>query len=379
MRNWILPLLLLLTACSGNLAGRPGTEVRPQVKQNQPLQQIQPVPALPSAALLLPLSGANAALGQNLLQAAEMALFDSPNSNLQLLPIDTNPSPENALASAQTRGANVVIGPVFGQEARRIANGAEQTGLNVLALTNDRSLAQPGLYVMGVTPESQIHRVIFYAASQGIKKYAALLPDTLYGQVLGATLQAEAQNAGGQILSILTYPPNTLDYTAYVQKLVDLHKTQPFDGLLLGEGGAKAKSLAGLTRTLGLQSDQVRILGTSLLHDAATDPALQGAWYAMTPPERWQNFANRYRQLFNENPDLRGLVIYDSVSLMAGLNDVPFRKEQMQNPDGYAGLSGLFRLKPDGSIERGLVVLEANPAGAVLKDPAPQSFAPVLN
>jgi hypothetical protein len=42
-------------------------------------------------------------------------------------------------------------------------------------------------------------------------------------------------------------------------------------------------------------------------------------------------------------------------------------------------MDGIFRLLPDGRTERGLAVLEIRRDGIAVVDPAPQSFAPVVN
>jgi len=46
----------------------------------------------------------------------------------------------------------------------------------------------------------------------------------------------------------------------------------------------------------------------------------------------------------------------------------------MTNPSGFEGLDGLFRLRANGLVERGLAVLEVAPTGARVVDPAPPSF-----
>ena len=376
---YLLSIFLLLCACAQrNVTTSPVPAASKAPEAAAPVATPQTQQA-PIAALLLPLSGTNALLGQNLLQAAQLALFENPASNIQLIPIDSNISIQNAIAQASTRGAGTIIGPVFGQEAKSLAPGAQAARLKMLALTNDRSAAAPGVYVLGVTPESQIARVVDFALSQGIKTYAALLPDNAFGHIALTTLQTKMQQASGQLITGIFYPSNALDYTPYVQQLVDLHKTQMFQALLLPEGGSKGKSLASLTRTLGLREDQVRLLGSSLWLESAADPAFNGGWFPVTPPERWRDFRMKYQQSFGQAPDPRGLLVYDSVSLLATINEQHPSAKDLENLDGFAGSSGLFRLNADGTIDRRLTILEAQPTGPILKDAAPNSFTSALN
>ncbi len=55
-----------------------------------------------------------------------------------------------------------------------------------------------------------------------------------------------------------------------------------------------------------------------------------------------------------------------------------FSSQRMTDPSGFAGITGVFRLGADGKAERGLAVLEVTP-GTFTKDPAPGSFAAVIN
>ena len=43
-------------------------------------------------------------------------------------------------------------------------------------------------------------------------------------------------------------------------------------------------------------------------------------------------------------------------------------------PNGFSGVDGIFRFRPDGSAERGLAILEVSPNGFAVVDPAPRSF-----
>jgi hypothetical protein len=48
---------------------------------------------------------------------------------------------------------------------------------------------------------------------------------------------------------------------------------------------------------------------------------------------------------------------------------------QLTRPSGFSGVDGLFRLLSDGTSERGLAILEVQPGGPRVIDPAPSAFA----
>jgi len=67
-------------------------------------------------ALMLPLSGRSAALGQAMQQAAELALFDT-GKELAIAAYDSGDSPDQAAQAyrkAKTEGVALVLGPLFG-------------------------------------------------------------------------------------------------------------------------------------------------------------------------------------------------------------------------------------------------------------------------
>ncbi|MGH6996137.1 MAG: ABC transporter substrate-binding protein, partial [Stellaceae bacterium] len=88
-----------------------------------PPTAVAPTPPAPSGppriALLLPLSGPSAAFGTALLDAAQMALFDQPDSGIALLPRDTGGTADGAAAAARDaiqQGARIIIGPLLAAE-----------------------------------------------------------------------------------------------------------------------------------------------------------------------------------------------------------------------------------------------------------------------
>src|SRR5260221_14201587 len=131
-------------------------------------------------ALLLPLSGRSAALGQAMQQAAELALFDT-GKELALAAYDSGDSPDQAAQAyrkARTEGVAVVLGPLFGPSAKALGPAVKDGGANVIAFSNDEQAAQPGGWIMGIAPPPQVRRVVDHALSTGIKRFAAFAPQT---------------------------------------------------------------------------------------------------------------------------------------------------------------------------------------------------------
>ena len=387
-----LAAMALLAGCAGNNPPPPPAP-KPVVTQPTPAPAPAPAPAPvkpqvgAKIGLLLPLSGQYAGLGRSLLQAAEMALFETGDDNFTLLTEDTasGQGPDGAARKLIAGGANILLGPVFGNDVRRAAPIATAAHVPLLAFTNDTSVAQGNVYVMGLTPQAQVNRVVDYASAQGLKKFAILAPNSAYGRLVLTSFQAAVTKDGGAVAQISFYDPTSLDFTGVVQQLADAHKASGFDALMIPEGAAKLRQIAPLLPAFEVGPQQVRLLGTVLWNDTSLtqEPGLAGGWYAAPPPDRWQDFAKRYQDNYSAAPDQLGGLIYDAVTLAVALgrnpNGADFSQATLTNPNGFAGVNGLFRLLPDGTVERGLAVLETAPGAAIQRDAAPASFVPPTN
>jgi ABC-type branched-subunit amino acid transport system substrate-binding protein len=86
-----------------------------------------------------------------------------------------------------------------------------------------------------------------------------------------------------------------------------------------------------------------------------------------------------YKSTYNEEPPRLTTLAYDATALAAALakRGARFDQAALTNPNGFAGLDGIFRLKPNGEVERGLAILEITSLGSDVIDSAPPSFAAI--
>lgn len=376
-----------------------------------------PVPAAlagkKTVAMLLPLSGQAAGLGQGMLDAAMLATYEMGIDDLVLRPYDTGGSPEMALQAAQRavgEGAQMLLGPLYGAEAREVGRLIGGSGINAVAFSNDRSVAGGGVNIMGFLPEAQVFRVIAYARSKQIERFAVLAPRNEYGDAIVNGLQAALQTYGGALVDVQLYDPGTEDFNPAVRALAkydgkrraaiqqlqgkndaaskaELRKLQDqissemgFDAVLVAESGARLRALAPLLPYYDIDPAKIRVLGTALWDEPGlgNEPALVGAWFAAPPPAPRQEFEKLFEQTFKRRPPRLAALAYDAAALAAVMSrSRGFTSDAITQPSGFAGVDGIFRFRPDGLIERGMAVLEILPRGTKVIDPAPESFAEV--
>ncbi len=271
-------------------------------------------------AFLVPLTGQHAEIGQQLLNSAQLALFDLADDDFAMIVEDTAGTPQGARAAAQRafeQGAQLIVGPLFASSVAAIAQEAKFQQVNVLAFSNDASVAAPGVWTLGLSPDAQVRRVINYASRQGLRSFAVMAPRDAYGDLVVRAMQDSAQANGGQVVNIVTYTPGSNSYESQVQSLAGSY----FDAVMIPAGGRDLLTMAPLFPFYDIDPEEVQYLGTEQWNDPSlgTEPALQGGWFAAPPPASWETFRQRYQQTYGGSPARIASLAYDAVALAAVL------------------------------------------------------------
>jgi ABC-type branched-subunit amino acid transport system substrate-binding protein len=393
--------------------------------------------AVTRVAILLPLSGPEAKLGQALLNASQLALFSLAGDGFALLPVDTGGTPEGAEAAARSAledGAKLILGPVFASSVAAASPHTRAAGRQMVAFSNDRSVAGNGVYIMGFTPETQIGRVAAYAAARGVKRLAALLPEGVYGNRVEQSLRTAAALSGMTVNRVARYgaldnqslSPIVRRFANYdVRRSVLLDRRKElegktdeaslralkrlegldtlgdvdFDAVLMPEGAGVLRALAPLLPFYDVEPRKVRMLGTAQWDDPrlATEPALFGGWFPAPAPGARQAFETLYEKTYGTNPPRLASLAYDATALAAVLTRTRgpaaqlaagpapgapaptsfqpvFTLDALTAANGFSGVDGIFRLLPSGLVERGLAVMEVRNRRFVVVSPAPTTF-----
>ncbi len=439
--------MLVMTGCGGSSPTPRTVAVAPasQAEQTEPSTPQEALASLQQddsadrpgetetiIALMLPLTGADEAVGQALLRAATMALFDAYDPSLKIIPLDTQGDPgiaEMRAVDAINAGASIVLGPLLSANVQAVAGPLSEAGIPLLGFTNDSSAAGPGRFILGFLPEAEVKRVVDYAVSNDLTNFGALLPMGRYGERIRTAFGDTIALTGAQVAAIESYPPDPDALFEPVKRLAryderrddvrrevrflralrddltdeiaskledaEVMEGVDFDAVLVPEGGALMRTLAPLLPFYEIDPNRVKLLGTGLWNDEGLlgEPPLQGAWFAAPDPDAPQAFLGRYQETYGEPAPRIATLAYDAVSLVAllarpqdteaqnpesgGTEVEPssvFSVDRFLRPEGFSGVDGLFRFLPDGTAERALAVLELNRRGFQVVDPAPTAF-----
>jgi ABC-type branched-subunit amino acid transport system substrate-binding protein len=334
--------------------------------------------------LLLPLSASgNASLaGQSMRNAAELALTEFNNPNIQLLVKDDGGSAQGAQQAAQQaldEGAELILGPLFAQSVTPAAQIARARSVPVIAFSTDSNVAGRGVYLLSFLPESDVDRVIEYAIAQGRRSFVGLIPDNAYGSVVEAEFKQVVARKGARLIAVERYPADGGGRIADAARQIAQVASRA-DAIFIPDSGEGVVAATQALAAGGLNPKRLQAIGTGLWDDPRIfqDPATDGGWYPAPDSAGFRAFSTRYRAKYGQEPVRTATLAYDAVALVAALVKTQgakrFAPETLTNASGFAGIDGVFRFRADGTNQRGLAVLKATPSGGQVISPAPRSF-----
>jgi ABC-type branched-subunit amino acid transport system substrate-binding protein len=327
-------------------------------------------------AVLVPTSGPNSGVGQSIANAANLALLDTGGERIRITVYDTAKGAAAAANQALADGNRLFLGPLLAEDVRAVAPAARRAGVPVVAFSNDTSIAGSGVYLMGFTPGQSILRVVDHARAEGAGRFAALVPDGVYGRRSSQAMIEAVQRGGGTLVGNVPLGRNAVAWRGAATRLASFGA---FDAVLIADSGRTAAAVAPLLRG---QSAGARILGTELWStedSLGATPALRGAWYAAASDTMFNQLRTRYRTRFGANPYRLSTLGYDAVLMTLRIardwrSGQPFPEGELRDPRGFPGLDGQFRFGPDGVAERLLEVREVTATGTIVVSPAKRGF-----
>lgn len=320
-------------------------------------------------ALLLPLTGPSAEIGQALFDSAQMAAFDKGNYDVSVVPYDTKGTGEGAAEAAYEavqNNASIIVGSLFGTSARKIAPIARTANIKVLTFSNDQTVAGNGVYILGLIPNQQVKEVVKYAERIGIKGISAIIPNDKFGHSVKDIIKDYSKNSPITYRGDEVYSVNYPRYSNAASKMISKYRSQGIklsaesEAVFIPQGGeALERILLGMQQK-GLGQADITILGTALWDNPETlsIPELNNAIYAGVPYEAFENFSNKFMSSFGYRPQKITSLAYDAVDLAIKLSDSNFSTSEITNQQGFIGVNGAYRFDSMGVSERRYEVVE---------------------
>ncbi len=347
-------------------------------------------------AMLLPLGakGGSAKIAAALKKAGELAMFDFNNPDIILTAKDTKGTPAGAKAAAiaaVNSGAELIIGPLFSKNVKAAAPIAQKAGVPMIAFSSDRNVAGNGVYLLSFLAGQDVDRIVSYTIGNGKRRFGALIPDTAYGHIVEKAFQKAIEKHGGELVALKRFPVDPNGMLKPIEAIAKLARTRDpktkepierqIDALFVPAGAQIIPTLSPILPYFEVDTNAVKLVGTGSwdYSDIGREKPFRKGWFPGPTPEGWRKFTRRYAETYGKAPPRIASLAYDAVSVAVSLSKKPrgsrYTARQLTRRSGFAGVDGLFRLRNDGTSERGLAVLEIQKFGARVVDRAPRLFS----
>ena len=373
----LLATILLLAACDAGIPVGGGNSG----------QRIDPGAAVP-VALLVPHGAANPneqRLARDLENAARMAVADLSGVNIDLRVYGTAGNAgkaQQAALNAAADGAKIIVGPLHAESANAVAVAMAPKNINVLAFSNNPTIAGGNLLVLGQTFQDTANRLTGYAVRQGKRRIMTVHSRNLAGE-LGRDAIAQAIRANGATSAgVVNYEFSQGGVVGAIPAIKDNAQTNSADAIFLTANSAGALPLfSQMLPEAGLSPAEMQYIGLARWDEPAqtrTLPGVQGGWFAIPDPQRANQFKSRFQAANGNAPhDLAGLS-YDAIAAIGALTSSgradALSRSRLTQSSGFKGVNGIFRFLPNGTTQRGLAVATIRNQQVVVLSPAPASF-----
>ncbi|MDC0517778.1 ABC transporter substrate-binding protein [Candidatus Pelagibacter sp.] len=329
--------------------------------------------------LLAPLTGDNAKIGKEIVEAVRLALKDINNPQIEIYPKDTQSDPNKTLLSAielEKIGINLVIGPVFYENLMYLD---EVSNTTFLSLTNKTLELPKNVISTGINSTSQINTIKKFIELNKIKKSIFLIPNLNYDLEIERGIKnskikifkeyhynIEPTKLTEQIEKITNYDirkQNLIDEINRLEKSEDLNKKRKienlkkkytlgnlkFDSIIIADFEESLKSvITSLLYTDVSPKDYFVItlnqwFDESLLNETALHPI----YYPSINKKNLDNFKKKFFKEFNKYPNHLSLLSYDLIGLIYYLSqktDLSEINKSFKSKNTFKGKIGVFEI-----------------------------------
>ena len=327
--------------------------------------------------LLVPITGDNKNLGQQIIKSTRIALRDVNTQDLEIYIKDTKSDPKKTLESAielKKLNINIVIGPVFYKSLEFLD---EVQGVTFLSLTN-KTLGLPSNVISaGVNATSQLVAIKKFLKQKKLQKTIFLTPNLDYkDEVERAIKQSKIK-----IYKHYKYDTDPTKLTAQIEKITNykirkqnlndeikrvensdlpdkekqLEKLKKkytignvnFDSVIIADFDESLKSVVTSFLYTDISPKKKFIISFNQWFDKSilAEKNIQPIYYPSIDEKNLKDFENKFFEEFNEYPNYLSLLSYDLIGLIYYLslkNEVLEINKLFKKKSSFKGKIGTF-------------------------------------
>ncbi len=330
--------------------------------------------------LLVPMTGENKALGQELIKSTRLALSDIDSDKIEIYPKDTGSNPNETLKSAialKNMGVKIFIGPIF---FKNLVYLNEIDDVIFLSLTNKTKDLPKNVISSGINSTSQLNAIKKFLKINEVEKTIFLTPDLDYKDDIKNSIKeskikifkhfvynTEPTILTKQIEEITNYKirkQNLADEILRIEKsdledkkrrIEKLKKRYTignvnFDSVIIADFDESLKSvITSLLYTDVSPKKKYFITFNQWFNESLlNEKTIQPIYYPSINRKNLQNFSKKYEENFNEKPSHLSLLSYDLVGLIYYLSlksDISQLEQIFKKESSFKGRIGIFDIK----------------------------------
>ncbi|PTQ70758.1 penicillin-binding protein activator [Celeribacter persicus] len=344
----------------------------------------KPVPV----ALLVPYESASAgdvALATSLENAARLAMADLGGVTIDLRVYPTGGQAERASAAASQAvadGAKIILGPVYGGSAKLAGIPAANAGINVLSFSNNPDIAGGNVFILGPTFENTANRLMSYARANGKGRIMVVNGNSAAENAGAAAIKAAISRQGATLVGEQSFEMSQQGVVQAIQPIASKARSTGADAIFFTSGNDGAMPLlAQMLPENGIKSPNPQYIGLQRWNvpaSALTLPGLQDSWFAIPDQQLTANFSGHYSATYGQPPHALAGLAYDGIAAIGALvkagDQNALTTQGLTRNSGFVGVNGIFRLRTNGTNERGLSIATIQNNQVIEIDPAPRAF-----
>jgi hypothetical protein len=325
------------------------------------------------------------AIAASLENAARLAVSDLAGARIDLRVYNTAGRADQAArvaVEAVNDGAQIILGPVFSSAARAAGQAVAARNINVLSFSNNTSVAGGNVFVLGPTFDNTAVRLASHAVRAGKGRVLIVHERNESGTIGRNAIEQALARAGGSVAGLQGFDFSQQGVVEAVPRIAEVARSSGADSIFFTSDTAGALPLLAQllpeNRTGPGQYQYIGLTRWDIPSSTLELSGVQGAWFALPEPSLTAQFNRRYEAAYGRSPHPIAGLAYDGIAAIgalvsAGQSDALTRSALTQT-SGFAGVGGVFRLRPDGTNERALAIAEIRDGRVVVIDPAPRSF-----
>ena len=312
--------------------------------------------------VLIPLTGKNKIIGNEIMSGIENAHFSKFNNDAEIIFFDSNRIPENFFYMIENNKFDLIIGPVFTEKIKEINHLLKNINVPILSFSNNKNLSYKNVWLLGKMQEEEIKNIIDFGIKTGVKKFAIFGDETQYSKTLTRTAD-EQINKKGLSKSVYIIENSILKDRSKlrekIKKITGWKKennsklTLPkakYDGILFTGSKEFILQIAPLLSYYDLGPERVMFLGNSQFKNEQLikELSLQGSFFSSSKEFEKLEFRKNWLVNWGTEPSFLNTLAHDITNFANEIYNENNPLNYITRKEGHKWVTGQVFIKNNG-------------------------------